>query len=80
MLAPGLEPNLSFQYLPTVTLDKHSPDFSDDKITIRGESQVTLGGLRWKVKGDEGCTYRSRSNMGRKLEKESHEEVIGCQR
>jgi hypothetical protein len=51
------------EYLPTVTLDKHSPHFSDDKITTRGESRVTLGGLRWKVKRDEGCPYRSRSRV-----------------
>jgi hypothetical protein len=49
------------------------------EITTRGESQVTLGGLRWKVKGYERCPYRSRSNMERRLEKESHEKVIGFQ-
>jgi hypothetical protein len=40
-----------------------------DKSNTREASRVTLGGLRWKVKSDGECPYRSRSKSGKRLER-----------
>jgi hypothetical protein len=73
------KPNPNHKGIFTDTLDKHFPHFSDDENHHKGESLVTLEGLRWKVKRYERCPYRSRLNVEMKLGKESCEKGNGCQ-
>ena len=50
-----------------------------DRSNTKEDSQVTLRGLGWEVKRDEGFPYRSRIKSGKRLKDESCEMVIGCQ-